>query len=75
MLCSDDPAVPPENSIRYYNALLANRVQAEIHSFPRGYHGFGFNTAKYGSDRIDYCRSEMLLTLGRFLDDNAANMK
>lgn len=75
MLCSDDPTVPPENSIRFYNALLANNVPVEIHSYPRGYHGFGFNTAKYGNDRIDYCRNEMFMTLSRFLDDNEKKIK
>jgi len=75
MLCWDDPPVPPQNSIRFYEALLANNVTAEIHSYPHGYHGFGFNTAKYGNDKIDYCRNEMFMTLSRFLNDNAKKIK
>lgn len=42
MLSSDDGAVPPANSINYYNALLANKVGASLHSYPIGGHGWGF---------------------------------
>lgn len=37
---SDDKSVPPENSIRFYRALLENRVSAEMHLFMQGGHGF-----------------------------------
>lgn len=42
MLSSDDGAVPPANSINYYNALLANKVGASLHAYPNGGHGWGF---------------------------------
>lgn len=42
MLSSDDRAVPPANSINYFNALLANKIKATIHSYPIGGHGWGF---------------------------------
>lgn len=42
MLSSDDGAVPPANSINYFNALLANKIKASIHSYPIGGHGWGF---------------------------------
>lgn len=42
MLSSDDGAVPPANSIDYYSALLANKVKASLHAYPRGGHGWGF---------------------------------
>ena len=42
MLSSDDRAVPPANSINYYNALIANRVPAAMHIYPVGGHGWGF---------------------------------
>lgn len=42
MLSSDDGAVPPANSINYYNALLKNKVGASLHAYPVGGHGWGF---------------------------------
>lgn len=42
ILSSDDGAVPPANSINYYNALLANKVGASLHAYPIGGHGWGF---------------------------------
>lgn len=42
MLSSDDGAVPPANSIDYYSALLANKVNASLHAYPTGGHGWGF---------------------------------
>ena len=38
---SDDPGVPVENSIVFYQALHAARVPAELHVFPKGPHGVG----------------------------------
>ncbi len=37
---SDDKAVPVENSIIYYKALIENNVAAEMHIYPYGGHGF-----------------------------------
>jgi acetyl esterase/lipase len=37
----DDPAVDPENSIRFYRMLRASKVPAELHIFHKGGHGFG----------------------------------
>lgn len=39
----DDGAVPAENSIRYYQACIKNKVPAELHLYPKGGHGFGLN--------------------------------
>jgi acetyl esterase/lipase len=39
----DDEVVPVENSIRYYEALNKNKVNAELHVYPSGGHGFGMN--------------------------------
>jgi acetyl esterase/lipase len=36
----DDSVVPVENSIRFYQALIANKVPAEMHLFPSGNHDF-----------------------------------
>ncbi|MBI1342274.1 MAG: prolyl oligopeptidase family serine peptidase [Terrimonas sp.] len=41
----DDGTVPVENSIRYYQACIRNKVPAELHIYPHGGHGFGlYNT-------------------------------
>ncbi len=40
-LAGDDNVVNPENSITYYQALLKNKVPAEMHIFQNGGHGFG----------------------------------
>ncbi len=36
----DDSIVPVENSIRFYQALIRNKVSAEMHLYPKGDHGF-----------------------------------
>ncbi|MEO9022133.1 MAG: alpha/beta hydrolase [Ginsengibacter sp.] len=41
VLAGDDNVVNPENSIRYYEALLKNHVPAEMHIYQNGGHGFG----------------------------------
>lgn len=38
---SDDRPVPVENSLRYYRALIAHDLPAEMHIFASGGHGFG----------------------------------
>lgn len=40
---ADDKAVNPLNSIFYYEALLKNKVPAELHIYTKGGHGFGMN--------------------------------
>ncbi|MDE6342105.1 MAG: alpha/beta hydrolase [Muribaculaceae bacterium] len=42
MLSSDDGAVPPVNSIAYYQALVDNKVPVSLHAYPTGGHGWGF---------------------------------
>jgi pectinesterase len=37
----DDGAVPVENSLRYYQACIKNKVSVELHLYPKGGHGFG----------------------------------
>jgi len=36
----DDKLVPVENSIRFYQELIQNKVAAEMHLYPNGDHGF-----------------------------------
>jgi acetyl esterase/lipase len=38
---SDDKTVPVKNSIVYYEALVKNNIQAEMHIFQKGGHGYG----------------------------------
>jgi len=42
----DDPAVPVQNSLLFYNALLEKGISAEMHIYPKGGHGFGFGYGK-----------------------------
>jgi len=39
----DDTVVPVENSIRFYQALIQNKIPAEMHLYPKGNHGFVVN--------------------------------
>jgi len=39
---SDDFLVPISNSLRYYEALVANKVSASLHIYPTGGHGWGY---------------------------------
>jgi acetyl esterase/lipase len=37
----EDKAVPPENSVVFFQALLAHKVPAELHVYEKGRHGLG----------------------------------
>jgi acetyl esterase/lipase len=52
VLAANDNAVPMQNSLAFYNALLAANVKAEIHIFQSGGHGFGLhgNTKNFWFD-------------------------
>ena len=49
----DDGTVPVENSIRYYQACIKNKVLAEMHLYPKGGHGFGMNNKTTGDKWFD----------------------
>jgi len=58
--CADDAAVPSENSIVYFQALLASGVPAELHVYETGGHGIGLAQGKPGvQDWSDACLSWM----------------
>lgn len=38
---TEDAAVPPQNSVVFYSALVAHKVPAELHIFEKGRHGVG----------------------------------
>ena len=40
MHAEDDNAVPVENCLLFYNALLKNQIKAEMHLYQAGGHGF-----------------------------------
>jgi acetyl esterase/lipase len=52
---SDDDDVNPENSIRFYQALLKNKVPAELHLYEHGGHGFGLNNTTTNEDWFKSC--------------------
>lgn len=69
VLSADDKTVPPENSIRYYQALQRNGVKGELHIFTSGGHGWGFTTTENsGKDQLgDTYRQEFYSLLERWL--------
>ena len=67
--CSDDRTVPVINSIVFYNRLTDNGVDAEMHIWPKGGHGWGFSTEKFvDTDNLGYAREEFETSLGRWLN-------
>lgn len=44
MLSDDDNRVTPLNSIKYYVSLKRKEIQASMHIFPQGGHGWGFKS-------------------------------
>jgi len=40
---SEDTAVPPQNSVMFYDALVKNKVPAEMHIYEKGPHGLGMD--------------------------------
>jgi acetyl esterase/lipase len=53
----DDGAVPVQNSLMFYDALLNVKVKAEMHIFEEGGHGFGLNNPKSKDKWIDWCKN------------------
>lgn len=39
----DDGAVPPQNSIQFYESMLAKNIKGELNIYQAGGHGFGLN--------------------------------
>lgn len=52
---SDDEVVPPENSVRFYQALQKNKVPAELHLYEHGGHGFGLHNSTTKEDWFVSC--------------------
>lgn len=54
---SDDGAVQSENSIVFYQALLKNKVPAELHIYQKGDHGFGMINKTTGDLWMNRCKN------------------
>jgi pectinesterase len=53
----DDGAVPVENSLRYYQACIKNKVPVELHLYPKGGHGFGMNNKTTDDNWLERLRN------------------
>jgi len=53
----DDDAVPVQNALMFYDALLKAKVKAEMHIFQSGGHGFGLNNSRSKEKWFDWCTS------------------
>jgi len=51
----DDDAVPVQNALMFYDALLKAKVKAEMHIFQSGGHGFGLNNPRSKDKWFDWC--------------------
>ena len=70
--CSDDKQVPVEHSIMYYTRLIDSNVDAEMHIYPEGGHGWGFSSEKWkgkGNDKFTYAREDFSKALERWLEN------
>lgn len=56
---SDDGAVKSENSIVFYQALLKNKVPAEMHLYQKGGHGFGMVNKTTEERWMNSCKNWM----------------
>ncbi|MDB5142254.1 MAG: alpha/beta hydrolase [Mucilaginibacter sp.] len=50
----DDNTVPVQNALLFYDALIKNKVKAEMHLFEEGGHGFGMNNPKSKDKWFDW---------------------
>lgn len=55
----DDKVVPIENALLMYDALVKNKVKAEMHIFPSGGHGFGLYNPKSKGLWFDWAKTWM----------------
>jgi acetyl esterase/lipase len=53
----DDNAVPVQNTLMFYDALLKAKVKAEMHIFQAGGHGFGLNNSQSKDKWFDWCKN------------------
>jgi acetyl esterase/lipase len=53
--CADDKVVPVENTLRYFEALHRNGVNAEMHIYEHGGHGFGLKNKTTSDKWLERC--------------------
>lgn len=59
--------------MKFYQALVRNKVPAELHIYPKGGHGWGFTDLSIGldpkvcKDNLGSCRPEFSAALERWL--------
>ena len=54
---SDDGGVSPNNSIVFYQALLKNKIPAELHIYQNGGHGFGMHNTTTKDEWMERCKN------------------
>jgi acetyl esterase/lipase len=57
---ADDDAVVVENSIRFYQACVKNKVPAAMHLYPKGGHGFGINNTTTNDKWMDRLKNWLM---------------
>src|ERR1700742_2230477 len=55
----DDDTVPVQNALLFYDALIKNKVKAEMHLFEEGGHGFGMDNPKNKGKWFDWAANWM----------------
>ncbi|TWU57436.1 alpha/beta hydrolase [Rubripirellula reticaptiva] len=60
----EDKAVPVQNSLRYFDALIEHGVASELHVFPHGHHGLGLAANTPGASQWPTLCENWLRELG-----------
>lgn len=79
-LSSDDELVPAENSLRFAKALVDAGVSVELHMYPQGKHGWGFQDSEIAKkagkkDKLGKCRENFSQALETWLKRVRKNTK
>ena len=53
----DDTVVPVQNTLMFYDSLLADKIKGEMHIFEAGGHGFGLNNVQSKDKWIDWAKN------------------
>ena len=62
---SDDDVVPVENSVAYYSKLVENKIDAEMHIFQHGEHGFSLANGQGSVESWKYLCIEWLKSVNK----------